>query len=98
MKKLTNSVSSLVNLAVDKEERTFEYVMNKKRANTKLLKAAKRIKNLEVEVKSNCVNLRFNDGSYYEVVLPLIKEWQDNIGHDLVTFACTNWSPSCGRS
>ena len=55
--------------------REFNYVVNDKRAKAKLLKGAKRRKNLEVEVKSGCVNLRFSDGSYFEVILPLLREW-----------------------
>ena len=73
MKQLTNSISSVVEVNTNKEDRVLEYTINKKRANAKLLKGAKCLKNLELEVKLNCVNLHFNDGSYYEVVLPLIK-------------------------
>ena len=57
--------------------------MNKKKANSKLLKGAQRTKNLEVEVKSGCVNLRFDDGSYYEVILPLIKDWHSKVNETI---------------
>ena len=30
---------------------------------------------LDVEIKSGCVNMRFSDGAYFEVVLPLLREW-----------------------
>ena len=53
--------------------------MNDKRAKSKLLKGAKRVNNLEVEKKRGCVNLWFNDGSYFEVVLPLLRLWKDKL-------------------
>ena len=55
--------------------RTFSYDLNEKKARVKLLKGAKRAKNLDVEVKSTCVNMRFSDGAYHEVVLPFLREW-----------------------
>ena len=55
--------------------RAFSYVLNEKRAKAKLLKGAKREKNLNVEIKTGCVNLRFDDGSYFEVVLPILRDW-----------------------
>ena len=75
-----NSEYAILELDNEKDNRAFEYVINKKRTEAKLLKGAKRQKNLEVEIKSGCVNLRFNDGSYHEVILPLLKAWQDKIG------------------
>ena len=60
--------------------REFNYVVNEKRTKAKLLKGAKRRNNLEVEVKSGCVNLRFNDGSYFEVILPLLREFHKREG------------------
>ena len=62
------------------KSRVFSYQLNEKRAKSKLLKGAKRKKALDVEVKSGCVNLRFNDGSYFEVVLPILREWHRNVG------------------
>ena len=75
MKSVENSASSVVTIP-DKlivEGRAFPYVLNKKKAKAKLLQGAKRSKNLDIEVKSGCVNFRFNNGSYYEVLLPLVK-------------------------
>ena len=47
----------------------------KNRAKSKLLKGAKK-PNLDVEVKDGCVNLRFCDGSFHEIILPLLNLWQ----------------------
>ena len=55
--------------------RAFGYALNAKRAKTKLLKGAKREKHLDVEIKSGCANMRFSDGAYSEVVLPLLSVW-----------------------
>ena len=83
MKKILNSEISLLHLNTIKEttndERAFEYDINKKRTKAKLLKGAKRTKNLEVEVKSGCLNLRFNDGSFHEVIMPLLNDWHEKV-------------------
>ena len=63
--------------------RAFSYNLNEKRAKGKLLKGAMRLDHLNVEVKSGCVNLRFSDGSYFEVVLPVLREWHGNVGKSL---------------
>ena len=60
--------------------REFSYTLNTKRAKAKLLKGAQRRNHLDVEVKSGCVNLRFSDGAYFEVVLPLLKQWHEQVG------------------
>ena len=80
MKQLTNSDVAILEL---KESRSFSYTMNNKRTKAKLLKGAKREKNLDVEIKSGCVNLRFNDGSYCEVILPLLNHWHEKVGSDI---------------
>ena len=54
--------------------RILNYALNEKRTKTKLLKGAKRLKPLDVEIKSGCANMRFNDGSYFEVLLPILKD------------------------
>ena len=59
--------------------RTFSYDLNEKKAKVKLLKGAKREKHLDVEVKSTCVNMRFSDGAYHEVVLPFLREWHGQV-------------------
>ena len=64
--------------------RVLPYIQNEKRAKAKLLKGAKRMKNLDVEIKSGCVNLRFSDGSYFKVVLPILREWHNNIGKSFI--------------
>ena len=81
MKEVLNSMCSIVDLkqSASSELRSFGYALNKKRAKAKLLKGAKRDKNLEVEVKTGCVNLRFSDGSFFEVVMPIVNEWQENL-------------------
>ena len=63
-----------------KEERTFDYTLNNKRANAKLLKGAKRVNSLLVERKTGgSITFLFCDGSYFEVVLPLLRIWQENL-------------------
>ena len=61
------------------EKRVFDYTLNHKRAKTKLLKGAKKDNNLDVEIKPGCVNLRFDDGSYYELILPLLQAWSQQV-------------------
>ena len=79
MKQLTDSSKSVI--IVNKDElnkdagRVFQYELNEKKARLNLLKGANRSKHLEIEVKTGCVNLRFSDGAYHEVVLPLMKKW-----------------------
>ena len=65
------------------QERIFEYDINEKRAKKKLLKGAKREENLDVEIKPTCANIRFSDGAYQEVVMPLLREWSSNIGKSI---------------
>ena len=55
--------------------RKFNYNMNEKKANAKILKGAMRESHLNLEIKSTCVNMRFSDGSYHKIVLPLLREW-----------------------
>ena len=81
MKTLENSEPTILAIDDGTDQRAFEYVMNKKRAKNKLIKGAKRTRNLEVEVKSGCVNLRFNDGSYHEVIMPLLNDWQNEVNN-----------------
>ena len=58
-----------------RKPRTFSYELNEKKAKTKLLKGALKPKNMDIEIKSTCVNMRFDDGSFKEVVLPLLRRW-----------------------
>ena len=60
--------------------RTFSYDMNEKKAKKKLLKGSRRNKHLDIEEKPTCINMRFSDGAYHEVVLPLLKQWSKNVG------------------
>ena len=80
MKEVCYSQMSLVQLGTDINEkdnngRVFNYTLNQRKAKAKLLKGAKKDKNLYAEVKPGCVNLRFDDGAYFELVLPLLQEW-----------------------
>ena len=59
-----------VNFEVKGNGRNFGYSLNPKRAKAKLLKGAKRTKNLDDEVKTGCVNMRFDDGSYLRLSYP----------------------------
>ena len=63
----------------NKDGREFGYVLNTKRTNAKLLKGAKRASNLEIERKSGCINFLFSDGSYHEVVLPMLRIWNKKV-------------------
>ena len=67
----------------DQNNRIFNYDMNEKKAQKKLLKGANRVENLDVEIKPTCVNMRFSDGSFKEVVLPLIKVWHNKVGESI---------------
>ena len=67
------------NKRMKRKTRAFSYELNEKRAKNKLLKGAKREKHLDVETKSTCVNMRFSDGSYHEVVLPFLREWHKQV-------------------
>ena len=58
-----------------RKNRNFDYDLNEKKAKAKLLKGARRAKHLNIEIKSGCVNMRFSDGAYFEVVLPLLRNW-----------------------
>ena len=61
MKELKNSKSTIINVndeCVKKNDRVFPYALNIKKAKAKLLKGAKRTKNIEVESKKGCTNMR----------------------------------------
>ena len=60
-----------------KKPRIFKYELNEKKAKTKLLKGAMKPKHMDIEVKSTCVNMRFDGGSFKEVVLPLLSFWSE---------------------
>ena len=62
-----------------RKTRSFNYNMNVQKTKKKLLRGAKRINHLDIEVKSTCVNIRFSDGAYHEVVLPLLEDWYKQI-------------------
>ena len=79
MKAVCNSEMSVIQMmdqeVNEQKGRVFNYALNKKKAISKLLKGANRTKSLDVEIKDGCVNLRFCNGSFYEIVLPLLKVW-----------------------
>ena len=51
----------------------------KRKLRAKLLRGSKRTNHLDVEIKSGCVNMRFSDGAYFEVVLPLLRDWHGQV-------------------
>ena len=67
----------------NKNGRVFNHVLNDKRAKAKLLKGAKR-ENLNVEVRPGCFNLRFNGGAYFQIVLPLLREWKQKCNETFI--------------
>ena len=74
MKELTNSEKQIVNVnGGTPNRRTFGYSLNIKKAKASILKGAKRTKDIDVEVKSGCINMRFSGGASQETVLPLFK-------------------------
>ena len=82
MKQIMNNQTQIFN-DDNKDGRFFDYVMNSKRAKIKLLKGAQRPKSLEVEVKDGCAILLFSDGSYYKIVLPLLRIWHQNVNQTI---------------
>ena len=83
MKQVLSSELLITNLNqadVNDKGRVFDYALNQKRAKNNLLKGAKRINSLEVESKQGCVTLSFCDGSFFEIILPLIRDWQQKRG------------------
>ena len=86
MKTLKNSIVSVINFNYQKDvtERLFKYSLNDKRAKSYLLKGAQRTQHLETEFMSGCVNVRFSDGAYHEIVLPLLKNWLQNCNEEFV--------------
>ena len=78
MNVIEESVNALEGGAQDvnqrnRNTRSFNYELNEKNAKAKLLKGAKRAKNLDVEIKSTCVNMRFSDGSFHEVLFAFVE-------------------------
>ena len=80
MKMLCDSEQAVIDITKDDNDgRFFNYTLNNKRAKAKLLKGAQKEKNLDIDIRSGCVNLRFNNGSYYEVILPCLREWNQKV-------------------
>ena len=87
MKQLRGSQSSIINISDDggkKSGRVFPYALNIKKAKAKLLKGAKRSKNIEIERKRGCTNMRFDDGSFFEVVIPLLNLWKEKLNEEII--------------
>ena len=81
MKQISTGDVEICNLNMENNKtdvRAFSYVLSDKKAKDKLLKGAKRAKNLEVEEKDGCITFIFNDGSYIKTLIPLLKSWQRN--------------------
>ena len=76
MKQVSHSESAIIHVdheeidggVIKEEGRAFRYTLNQKKAKAKLLKGAKR-NNLNVEIRPGCVNLRFNGGAYFQIVV-----------------------------
>ena len=68
--------------------RKFKFTLNEKKAKAKLLKGAIRGNHLEVETKSTCVNMRFSNGAYHELVLPLLRQWNNQVGRTVEVLGC----------
>ena len=83
MNQVTNSEMAMVNVHIDNhvDVRAFDYVLNKKKAKSKLLKGAKRESHLELDFKPGCAILSFSDGSYFQLILPLMKDWRERTGN-----------------
>ena len=37
-----------------------------------------------MELKTSCANLRFSDGAYYEILLPLLKSWSEKVNETVL--------------
>ena len=84
MKQVCNSTISIINGDENKTSgRMFDFSLNEKKAEAKLLKGAIRATHMEVESKSGCVTLRFSDGAYLHIVLLLLREWNSKV-NDIV--------------
>ena len=84
MKELTNSDKLVVNLnGGTPNRRSFGYSLNIKKAKANILKGAKRTKDLDIEMKSGCINMRFSGGAYQETVLPLFKLWRQRVDEEV---------------
>ena len=80
MKMLCDSEQAVIDITKDDNDgRFFNYTLNNKRAKAKLVKGAQKEKNLDIDIRSGCVNLRFNNGSYYEVILPCLRDWNQKV-------------------
>ena len=85
MKELTNSDKLVVNLnGGTPNKRSFGYSLNIKKAKASILKGVKRTKDIDVEIKSGCVNMRFSGGAYQETVLPLFKLWKQRVDQEII--------------
>ena len=85
MKELTNSDKLVVNLnGGTPNKKSFGYSLNIKKAKASILKGVKRTKDIDVEIKSGCVNMRFSGGAYQETVLPLFKLWKQRVDQEII--------------
>ena len=87
MKELMDNNAKIVNVNNQESvsKRSFGYALNIKKAKAKLIKGAKRTSNLEIEVKTGCINLRFSGGAYREVVMPVLDAKLHKICHSANT-------------
>ena len=81
---LENHLASSQHLLKIGLNRKFGFKLNQKATKTKLLKGALKAP-FEKEIKSSCLVLNFNDGSYFYSVLPLIEVWKaKNATQDII--------------
>ena len=83
MKSLSDNQSTPIKAKVRtaQKSRIFEYSLNENKSKKKLLKGAKQTSDLLVEVKTGNTNIRLNGGSYYELILPLLMSWYNEVGN-----------------
>ena len=75
---LENHVKTSQHIIKSGLDRKFKYKLNQKATKSKLLKGALKIP-FEKDVKSSCIVLHFNDGSYFYSVLPTIELWKQSM-------------------
>ena len=71
-----------------KKQRVFNFELNEKKAKKKLLDGAMKPNHMDIEIKTTCVNMRFDDGSFTEVVLPLLRNWHSKVDETFEFMDC----------
>ena len=98
---LSNHVKSSHHLLKASLNRKFNYKLNKKAVKSKLVNGANKAA-FTKEIKSNCIILNFNDGSYHFSVLSTIEDWKvtevENEGLDCEDISVTDIIPGREQS